>query len=62
LAAGPAFALARTKEMLNAWLGLDLDHALDNEARAQAICMQTRDFREAHDAFLEKRSPRFSGG
>jgi len=62
LAAGPGFALARTKEMLNAGLGLDLDRALDNEARAQAICMQTRDFREAHDAFLEKRPPRFSGG
>jgi enoyl-CoA hydratase/carnithine racemase len=62
LADGPGFALARTKEMLNAGLGLDLDQALDNEAQAQAICMQTRDFREAHDAFLEKRPPRFSGG
>lgn len=60
LAEGPGFALGMTKELLNAELSLDLLNALDNEARAQAVCMQTRDFREAYEAFTQKRPPRFS--
>ena len=31
------------------------------EAQAQAICMQTRDFRRAYDAFVAKEKPRFAG-
>jgi enoyl-CoA hydratase/carnithine racemase len=62
LADGPGFALGMTKELLNGELSLDLFNALDNEARAQAICMQTRDFREAYEAFIQKRPARFSGG
>jgi len=61
LAEGPTFALGMTKELLNGELSLDLHNALDNEARAQAICMQTRDFREAYDAFTQKRPPKFTG-
>ncbi len=61
LAAGPSFALGCTKELLNEELSFDLTAALGNEARAQAVCMQTRDFREAYEAFREKRSPRFQG-
>jgi enoyl-CoA hydratase/carnithine racemase len=61
LAEGPTFALGMTKELLNAELNADLFGALDNEARAQAVCMQTKDFREAHAAFTEKRPPRFLG-
>jgi enoyl-CoA hydratase/carnithine racemase len=61
LADGPTFALGMTKELLNGELSLDLLDALDNEARAQAVCMQTRDFREAYEAFTQKRPPRFSG-
>lgn len=61
LAHGPTFALGMTKELLNAELSMDLWNALDNEARAQAVCMQTRDFREAYDAFSNKRQPSFSG-
>lgn len=61
LAAGPGFALGLTKELLDEQLDTSLRAALDNEARAQAICMQTRDFREAYDAFVEKRPPRFEG-
>ena len=38
-----------------------LDEALEAEAQAQAVCMQTRDFREAYEAFVEKRRPRFEG-
>jgi len=61
LAAGPTFALGMTKELLNAELNADLYGALDNEARAQAVCMQTKDFREAYEAFTEKRPARFTG-
>jgi enoyl-CoA hydratase/carnithine racemase len=61
LAAGPSFALGCTKELLNEELSTDLSAALGNEARAQAVCMQTRDFREAYEAFREKRPPRFQG-
>jgi enoyl-CoA hydratase/carnithine racemase len=59
LANGPAFALAKTKEMLNRELAMTLEAALESEAQAQAICMQHPDFREAYEAFLEKRAPRF---
>jgi enoyl-CoA hydratase/carnithine racemase len=61
LADGPTFALGMTKELLNGELSLDLLNALDNEARAQAVCMQTHDFREAYEAFTQKRPPRFTG-
>jgi len=61
LAAGPTFALGVTKELLDEEQDGSLFAALDNEARAQAMCMQTRDFREAYDAFVEKRPPRFTG-
>lgn len=61
LADGPTFALGMTKELLNAELNLDLHGALDNEARAQAVCMQTQDFREAYDAFSNKRPAKFQG-
>ena len=61
LAEGPTFALGMTKELLNAELNADLLGALDNEARAQAVCMQTKDFREAYEAFTEKRPAAFTG-
>jgi enoyl-CoA hydratase/carnithine racemase len=59
LAGGPAFALAKTKEMLNRELFSSLDTALEAEALAQAICMQHPDYREAYEAFVEKRKPKF---
>lgn len=59
LASGPAFALAKTKEMLNREMHMDLAAALESEAQAQAVCMQHSDFREAYDAFVAKRTPRF---
>ena len=61
LAAGPTFALGVTKELLDEEQDGSLFAALDNEARAQAMCMQTKDFREAYDAFVEKRPARFTG-
>ena len=59
LAAGPVFALAKTKEMLNRELDMNLEKALECEAQAQAICMQHPDYREAYEAFVAKRDPKF---
>jgi len=59
LARGPAFALAKTKEMLNRELNMNLEAALECEAQAQAICMQHPDYREAYEAFVNKRSANF---
>jgi enoyl-CoA hydratase/carnithine racemase len=59
LAHGPALGLAKTKEMLNRELHMGFESALEAEALAQALCMQTPDFREAHAAFLEKREAKF---
>ena len=59
LARGPAFALAKTKEMLNRELNMNLETALECEAQAQAICMQHPDYREAYEAFVNKRDPKF---
>ena len=60
LAQGPRFGLAKTKEMLNRELEMDLETALECEAQAQAICMQHPDYREAYEAFVEKRKPKFN--
>jgi enoyl-CoA hydratase/carnithine racemase len=59
LARGPSFALAKTKEMLNREIDMNLSAALECEAQAQAICMQHPDYREAYEAFVAKRPPRF---
>jgi enoyl-CoA hydratase/carnithine racemase len=59
LAAGPGFALGMTKEMLNREMEVGFETALELEAQAQAACMQHPDYREAYNAFVEKRDPRF---
>jgi enoyl-CoA hydratase/carnithine racemase len=59
LARGPAFAIAKTKEMLNRELTMTLEAALESEAQAQALCMQHPDYREAYEAFVKKRTPQF---
>jgi enoyl-CoA hydratase/carnithine racemase len=59
LARGPAFAIAKTKEMLNRECDMSLEAALETEAQAQAICMQHADYREAYEAFIAKRPPSF---
>lgn len=60
LANGPAFALAMTKEMLNREMNVSMDTALEWEAQAQSVCMQHHDYREAYEAFIEKRPPHFN--
>ena len=59
LARGPAFALGKTKEMLDREFHMDFEAALENEAQAQAICMQHPDYREAYEAFVAKREAKF---
>jgi enoyl-CoA hydratase/carnithine racemase len=61
LAEGPAFAHAMTKTMLQQAWSLGLDEEIEAEAQAQALCMQTNDFRRAYEAFAQKRTPRFEG-
>lgn len=59
LANGPAFALAKTKEMLDRELNMNFEAALECEAQAQALCMQHPDYREAYEAFIAKRTANF---
>ncbi len=61
LAGGPTFAHAMTKRMLHAEWDMSIDEAIDAEAEAQAICMQTEDFRRAYRAFAAKQKPQFEG-
>ena len=61
LADGPTFAHAMTKQMLNREWSMSIDDALEAEAQAQALCMQTEDFRRAYSAFVEKAKPKFEG-
>jgi enoyl-CoA hydratase/carnithine racemase len=50
-----------TKTMLGQEWSMTLDQAIEAEAQAQAICMQTADFRRAYEAFIAKDTPRFAG-
>jgi enoyl-CoA hydratase/carnithine racemase len=61
LAAGPTFAHAMTKTCLHREWSMDIDGAIEAEAQAQALCMQTRDFARAYRAFADKRTPVFEG-
>ena len=59
LARGPAFALEMTKDALNREAHMDLASALESEAQIQASLMMHPDFREAYEAFREKRPAKF---
>jgi len=61
LACGPTFAHAMTKKMLHQEWNVGLDEAIEMEAQAQAICMQTKDFQRAYEAFAGKKKPEFQG-
>jgi enoyl-CoA hydratase/carnithine racemase len=61
IAAGPAFANGMTKNQLNIEWDMSLDTAIEAEAQAQAICMQTADFERAYKAFINKEKPVFEG-
>ncbi|MGV8803798.1 MAG: enoyl-CoA hydratase family protein [Polaromonas sp.] len=61
LASGPTFAHGMTKTMLHQEWAMTLDQALEAEAQAQAICMQTQDFSRAYAAFAARQKPIFQG-
>ncbi|WP_439650836.1 enoyl-CoA hydratase family protein [Parasedimentitalea denitrificans] len=61
LAAGPTFAHGITKTQLNQEWNMGLEQAIEAEAQAQAICMQTGDFERAYHAFVGKEKPEFEG-
>ncbi len=61
LADGPTFAHGMTKKLLHQEWNMGLDEAIEAEAQAQAICMQTKDFHRAYEAFVAKRKPKFEG-
>ncbi|MDJ1015545.1 MAG: enoyl-CoA hydratase family protein [Paracoccaceae bacterium] len=61
IAAGPTFAHMMTKTMLAQEWSMSLEQAIEAEAQAQAICMQTEDFRRAFRAFAAKEKPVFEG-
>jgi enoyl-CoA hydratase/carnithine racemase len=61
LASGPTFAHGMTKKMLHQEWDMSIEEAIEAEAQAQAICMQTQDFRRAYEAFVRKARPVFEG-
>ena len=61
IANGPAFANMMTKTMLIQEWSMSVEQAIEAEAQAQAICMQTNDFKNAYKAFLNKQRPVFQG-
>ena len=61
LAAGPTFAHAMTKTMLHQEWTMSIEQAIEAEAQAQAVCMQTKDFERAYRAFAAKQQPVFEG-
>ena len=61
LANGPSVAHAVTKKQLDAEWNVTIDEAIEMEARAQARCMETNDFRRAYEAFANKQVPEFQG-
>jgi enoyl-CoA hydratase/carnithine racemase len=61
IASGPTFAHAMTKRCLQQEWSMSIDDAIEAEAQAQAICMQTKDFGRAFRAFAARQKPVFEG-
>jgi 2-(1,2-epoxy-1,2-dihydrophenyl)acetyl-CoA isomerase len=61
LAAGPPIALGQSKRLLNNAFEVTLEQALHDEGAAQTVNFATKDTAEAMAAFLEKRTPGFTG-
>jgi enoyl-CoA hydratase/carnithine racemase len=61
LVQGPTFAHGITKTQLNQEWNMGPEQAIEAEAQAQAICMQTKDFERAYRAFVAKEKPVFQG-
>ena len=61
IAAGPTFAHGMTKRCIHQEWSMGIDDAIEAEAQAQAICMQTKDYERAYQAFVAKQKPVFEG-
>ncbi len=61
IADGPTFAHATTKRCIHQEWNMGIDEAIEAEAQAQAICMQTKDYERAYEAFVRKEKPVFQG-
>jgi enoyl-CoA hydratase/carnithine racemase len=61
LAAGPTFGHAMTKRCIHQEWSMGIDDSIEAEAQAQAICMQTKDYERAYEAFVAKQKPVFKG-
>lgn len=61
LTRGPTFAHGITKKMMHMEWDMSIDQAIDSEAMAQSVCMQTEDYRRAFEAFAAKKTPIFEG-
>ncbi len=61
LADGPTFAHAMTKRCIHQEWSMGIDDSIEAEAQAQAICMQTKDYERAYEAFVRKEKPAFQG-
>jgi enoyl-CoA hydratase/carnithine racemase len=61
LAAGPTFAHGMTKRCIHQEWSMGIDDSIEAEAQAQAICMQTKDYERAYEAFVRKEKPSFAG-
>ena len=58
---GPTFGNMMTKTMLAQEWSMSIEQVIESEAQAQAICMQTGDFKRAYEAFIKKEKPKFEG-
>ena len=61
ISTGPNFGNTMTKIMLKQEWSMSIEQAIESEAQAQAICMQTKDFKRAYEAFIAKEKPKFEG-
>jgi enoyl-CoA hydratase/carnithine racemase len=61
LAEGPTFAHAMTKRCIHQEWSMGIDESIEAEAQAQAICMQSKDYERAYEAFVRKQRPVFQG-
>jgi enoyl-CoA hydratase/carnithine racemase len=61
LADGPTFAHAITKRCIHQEWSMGIEEAIEAEAQAQALCMQTKDYERAYEAFVRKEKPTFEG-
>jgi enoyl-CoA hydratase/carnithine racemase len=61
LADGPTFAHAMTKRCIHQEWSMGIDDSIEAEAEAQAICMQSKDYERAYEAFIRKEKPIFEG-